>query len=105
MMSRIEKRLCVLALVFVIIYLGAVALSIQSRIEKKDDAIKIESAGAAPGEEHLMLAELLLPMLILLTVTICFIIVKKKREKARKFLDSSKASSQSIPSFHGKSLK
>jgi len=96
-MSRIEKRLCVLALVFVIIYLGAVTLSIQSKVEKKGDAVKIESAGAAPGEEHLMLAELLLPMLILFTVTICFIIVKKKREKARRLLDVSKKGPQITP--------
>jgi hypothetical protein len=34
-----------------------------------------------------MLAELLLPMLILFTVTVCFIIVKKKRDKARRLLD------------------
>jgi len=86
-MSRIEKRLCVAALVFVIIYIGAVALTIHSRIEKKDVSTKIESAGAAPGESHLMLAELLLPMLILLTVTICFIIVKKKMDKTRRILD------------------
>jgi NADH:ubiquinone oxidoreductase subunit 6 (subunit J) len=89
-MSRIEKRLCVLALVFVIVYLGAVALTIQIRIERKDEPTKIESAGAAPDQGHLMLAELFLPMLILFTVTVCFIIVKKKRDKARRVLDVSK---------------
>jgi len=88
-MSRIEKRLCVLALVFVIVYLGAVALTIHSRIEKKGDITKIESAGAAPDEGHIMLAELFLPMMILFTVTVCFIIVKKKRDKARRLLDDS----------------
>ena len=86
-MSRIEKRLCILALVFVVVYLGAVALTIHTRIERKDEPTKIESAGAAPGEGHIMLAELLLPMLILFTVTVCFIIVKKKRDKARRLLD------------------
>ena len=89
-MSRIEKRLCVLALVFVIVYLGAVALTIQTRIERKDEPTKIESAGAAPDQGHLMLAELFLPMLILFTVTVCFIIVKKKRDKAKRLLDVSK---------------
>ena len=96
-MSRIEKRLCVLALVFVIIYLGAVALSIHLRVEKKDVPMKIESASAAPDEGHLMLAELFLPMLILFTVTVCFIIVKKKRDKARRLLDVSKKASQITP--------
>ena len=88
-MSRIEKRLCVLALVFVIVYLGAAALTIYSRIEKKNEITRIESAGAAPDEGHLMMAELFLPMMILFTVTVCFIIVKKKREKTRQLLDAS----------------
>ena len=87
MMSRIEKRLCAVALVFVIVYLGAAVLTIQSRIEKKDEVARIESAGAAPDEGHLMMAELFLPMLILFTVTVCFIIVKKKRDKVRRLLD------------------
>ena len=99
-MSRIEKRLCVAALVFVIIYIGAVALTIHSRIEKKEVATKIESAGAAPGEGHIMLAELFLPMLILFTVTICFIIVKKKRDKARRLLDVSKKEPQTASDMH-----
>ena len=90
MMSRTEKRLCAVALVFVVVYLGAAALTIHSRIEKKNEITRIESAGAAPDEGHLMMAELFLPMLILLTVTVCFIIVKKKREKTRQLLDRSK---------------
>ena len=88
-MSRFEKKLCIAALVFVMVYLGAVALTIHSRIEKKDDTTRIESAGASPDEGHLMLAELFLPMLILFTVTVCFIIVKKKRDKTRRLLDHS----------------
>ena len=86
-MSRIEKRLCILALVFVIVYLGAVALTIHTGIERKAEPTKIESAGASPDEGHIMLAELFLPMLILFTVTVCFIIVKKKRDKAIRLLD------------------
>ena len=90
MMNRIEKRLCALALVFVIVYLGAAALTIHSRIEKKDEVTRIESAGVTPDEGHLMIAELFLPMMILFTVTVCFIIVKRKREKTRQLLDASK---------------
>ena len=89
--------MCVLALVFVIVYLGAVVLTINTRIEKKDETTRIESAGAAPGEGHLMLAELFLPMMILFTVTICFLIVKKKREKANKLLDVPKTAPRVIP--------
>jgi len=96
-MRPIEKKLCVLALVFVTVYLGAVALTIHSRIVKKEIATRLESAGPSPEEGHLMLAELLLPMLILLTVTISFIIVKKRREKARQLLDESKQASETDP--------
>jgi NADH:ubiquinone oxidoreductase subunit 6 (subunit J) len=96
-MSRIEKKLCALALVFVIVYLGAVVLTIHSRIEKKDESTKIESASAAPDEGHIMLAELFLPMMILFTVTVCFIIAKKRREKARRLLDVSTRVPQTNP--------
>jgi hypothetical protein len=34
-----------------------------------------------------MLAELFLPMLILFTIAVCFIIVKRKRDKARQLLE------------------
>ena len=86
-MNRLEKRLVVFALVFVIVYLGAVALTIHSRIQKRNEIARLESAEAVPGESHVMLAELFLPMLILLTVTLCFIIVKRKRDRDRQRLD------------------
>ena len=81
-MSKLELRLCVIAIVFVAIYIGAIAMTIHSRGSHEDRVTRIEAAGPPPGEGHIMLAELLLPMLILLTVTVCFIVVKKKRANA-----------------------
>jgi hypothetical protein len=43
--------------------------------------MRIESLEPGPAEGQMMLAELLLPMLILLTLTVSFIIVKKQRSK------------------------
>ena len=88
-MSKLEKKLCVFAIIFVVIYLGAIAITIQSRISKKDSITRLESAKPGPGEGQLMLAELFLPMMILLTVTVCFIIVRKKRAKDILILEDS----------------
>lgn len=78
-MSRFEKKLCIFAIIFVAIYLGAAVLTIQSRIQNENQATRLESAEPAPGEGQLMVAELFLPMMIFLTVTVCFIFVRKKR--------------------------
>ena len=87
-MSKFEKKLCVFAIVFVIIYLGAAGLTIRARISEKDSETRLESAKPEPGEEgQLMLAELFLPMMILLTITVSFIVVRKKRAKDILVLD------------------
>ena len=88
-MSKFEKKLCVLAIVFVAIYLGAAGITIHSRVSDGDKTTRIVSAEPDPEEGNLMLAELFLPMLILLTVTICFIVVRKKRSKAELLLEES----------------
>lgn len=80
-MSRFEKRLIVFAIVFVVVYLGAIALTLQTRVQGKQEVTRLESELPGPGEGRLLLAELLLPMLILLTISICFIVAKKKRAK------------------------
>ena len=80
-MSRFEKKLCIFAIVFVAIYLGAAVLTIRSRIQNEERVTRLESAEPAPGEGQLMVAELFLPMMIFLTVTVCFILVRKKRAK------------------------
>jgi len=88
-MSKIEKRLAILALVFVAIYLGAAVITVHQRIAKKEKIEKIESTELTPAEGQLLLAELFLPMMILLTLTVCFIIVRKTRAKKALQLDES----------------
>ena len=80
-MSKFEKRLCIFALVFVAIYLGAAALTIHSRLSKEDKVERIESLEMTPGERQLLIAELFLPAMILFTLTVCFIIIRKQRAK------------------------
>ena len=80
-MSKFEKRLVVVALVFVAIYLGAAAITIHSRITKEDKIERLESADLSPAEGQLLIAELFLPFMILFTLTTCFIIVRKQRVK------------------------
>ena len=96
-MSNFEKKLCIFAIVFVTIYLGAVVITIQSRINAKEAVTRLESAKPGPGEGQIMLAELFLPMMILLTVTVSFIIVRKKRAKDITVLEDSKENIQKIP--------
>ena len=81
MMSKIEKRLIVAALVFVVIYLGAAAITIHTRITKEDRIERFESPDLSPAEGQLLIAELFLPFMILLTLAICFIIARKQRIK------------------------
>jgi len=81
-LSKMEKRLCVPAVVFVVIYLGAAALTLHSRSgEKKEVQQKFESVAPAKAEGRLAMVELFLPMLVLLTIAISYAIVKKKRAR------------------------
>ena len=86
-MGKFEKRLCIFALVFVGIYLGAAGITIHSRLSKVDKIERIESLEMTPGERQLLIAELFLPAMILLTLTVCFIIVRKQRAKKLLQLD------------------
>ncbi len=80
-MNKFEKRLVVVALVFVAIYLGAAAITIHTRITGEDKIERIESPDLSPAEGQLLIAELFLPFMILLTLTICFVVVRKQRAK------------------------
>ena len=80
-MSKFEKRLVVVALVFVAIYLGAAAITIHTRITKEDKIERFESPDLTPAEGQLLIAELFLPVMILFTLTVCFVIVRKQRAK------------------------
>ncbi|MEE4601238.1 MAG: hypothetical protein V2J65_08140, partial [Desulfobacteraceae bacterium] len=82
-MSKFEKRLCIVALVFVAIYLGAAIITIKHRISKPDKIERLESRELSTAEGQLLMAELFLPVMILLTLTVCYIVVRKTRAKKR----------------------
>jgi uncharacterized membrane protein len=86
-LSRFEKRLSIFALIFVVIYLSAAALTIQSKYSEDDPIPQIESADLTPAEGRLMMVELFLPMLIVLVLTVCFIVVRIQRAKRYQQLD------------------
>lgn len=88
-LSKFEKRLSIIAMVFVAVYIGAAVLTIHSRITREDRIERLESEELAPGERQLMLVELFLPMLIVLVLTVCFIVVRKQRAKKYLKLDES----------------
>jgi hypothetical protein len=86
-MSKFEKRLCIVALVFVAIYLGAAITTIKYRISKPDRIERLESRELSTAEGQLLMAELFLPVMILLTLTVSYIVVRKTRAKKRLLLD------------------
>jgi hypothetical protein len=87
-MSKLEKKIILVAIIFVAVYLGAIVLTLQSRRAAYEKTTRIESAVAVPEEEApLMLAELLLPMAVLSTLAICFILAKRRRIRLYRKLD------------------
>ena len=86
-LSRFEKKLAIIALVFIAIYLGAAVLTLHSKYGEEERVELLESPELTPAEGRLMLVELFLPMLILLTLTVCFIVVRKQRAKRYLKLD------------------
>ena len=86
-LGKFEKRLSIFALVFVVIYLGAAALTIRSNYTKDETVPQIESASLTPAEGRLLMVELFLPMLIVLVLTVCFIVVRIQRAKRYQKLD------------------
>jgi hypothetical protein len=86
-LSKFEKKLAIIALVFVAIYLGAAALTLHSKYGEEERVAYIESPELTPAEGRFLLVELFLPMLILLTLAVCFIVVRKQRAKRYLKLD------------------
>jgi len=86
-MSKFEKRLVIFALVFVVIYLGAAIVTINTRLNIEDRIERLESTMITPTEGRLLMAELFLPMLIFFTLTVCFIVVRRQRAKKMLQLD------------------
>ena len=74
-------------MVFVAIYLGAAIITIKHRISKPDRIERLESREISAAEGQLLMAELFLPVMILLTLTICYIVVRNTRAKKRLLLD------------------
>ena len=78
-MSKLEKRLIIFAIIFVVVYMGAIVITVKSRSAVKDLTTRIESPLPSEEEGRLLLAELLPPMAVLCTLAVCFIIAKKQR--------------------------
>jgi hypothetical protein len=88
LMTKLEKRLCLLAIVFVLVYLGAAAMTLHNRSRDDQAAqLRIESNLPTKSESRLAMAELFLPMVVLLTLSVSYIVVKKKRARQRAALD------------------
>jgi len=78
--SKFEKRLILFAIVFVVIYLGAAVITLHNRFGGTETApLRYESEVPTRAEGRLGMAELLLPMLVLLTLALTYAAVKKKR--------------------------
>jgi hypothetical protein len=86
-MKKLQRWLGIGAILFVLIYMGAVFLTVQSRIHDDTRPTMIESARAMEQERHLMLPELLLPMGILLTLAGCYLLVRRRNQKNYQRLD------------------
>ena len=86
-LSKFEKRLSIFALVFVVIYLGAAALTIQSNYFEDETVARLESERLTPAEGRLLMVELFLPMLIVLVLTVSFIVVRIQGAKRYHKLD------------------
>ena len=90
MMSKVEKRLCALAIIFVVVYLGAAAVTLHRRFGGEEVAeTRIESVVATKAESRLAMVELFLPMIVLLALTLAYMAVKKKRVRQMVALEES----------------
>jgi hypothetical protein len=89
-MSKFEKRLILFAIGFVVIYLGAAVVTLQHRFGQSEaPPLRYESEVPTRAEGRLGMAELLLPMLVLLTLAVTYAVVKKKRAAQMAQLDES----------------
>jgi len=85
--KKLQRWLGIAAILFVLVYMGAVFLTVQSRLDDQVRPTMIESSRAMEQERHLMLPELLLPMGILLTLAGCYLFVRRRNQKAYQRLD------------------
>ena len=85
--KKLQRWLGIGAIVFVIIYIGAVVLTVQSRMSDHERATVIESTQVREQERHLMLPELLLPMAILLALAGSYLVVRRRNQRLYERLD------------------
>jgi len=85
--KKLQRWLGIGAIVFVIIYIGAVVLTVQSRMRDHAQPTAIESAQVREQERHLMLPELLLPMAILLALAGSYLVVRRRNQRRYDRLD------------------
>ena len=85
--KKLQRWLGIGAIVFVIIYMGAVVLTVQSRMREHERPTIIESTQVREQERHLMLPELLLPMAILLALAGSYLVVRRRNQKLYERLD------------------
>ncbi len=85
--KKLQRWLGIGAIVFVVIYIGAVVLTVQSRMRDYERPTVVEAAKAREQERHLMLPELLLPMAILLALAGSYLVVRRRNQKAYDRLD------------------
>ena len=79
-MNKLEKRLILFAIVFVVVYLGAAVITLNKRFGGEDIApLRYESEVPTRAEGRLGMVELLPPMLVLLALALTYAAVKKKR--------------------------
>ncbi len=85
--KNLQRWLGIGAIVFVIIYIGAVVLTVQSRMRDHERPTAIESTQVREQERHLMLPELLLPMAILLALAGSYLVVRRRNQRIYERLD------------------
>ncbi|MCG6911778.1 MAG: hypothetical protein LJE94_16885 [Deltaproteobacteria bacterium] len=86
-MNKLQKWLGIGTIVFVLIYVGAIVITIQSRIQERERVSMLESSRPLEAERHLILPELLLPMGILAVLAGSYLLVKRRNAKNYERLD------------------
>ena len=85
--KKLQRWLGIGAIVFVIVYMGAVVLTVQTRMRDHERPTAFESTQMREQERHLVLPELLLPMAILLTLAGSYLVVRRRNQKLYERLD------------------
>lgn len=85
--NKLQKWLGIGTIIFVAIYLGAIIITITSKTEVEDRPAVIEAAREYEQEKHLILPELLLPMGIMLSLALSYLIIRRRNIKKYDRLD------------------